>query len=1029
MISMKVHKKILLVLLLVLSHNIASSQEMNSTFPGSLEHLAKKTKVTVYYSKHTKHERLQELTSGFNTYITTRKINAIIHTVSVGVFSPKNFRQKLDLIKIVAPNTINRRYSDVIVASDLETHNLLCSLDSCQFNNIPVITICTLGSDIRSTPKNTIFEVDLNIEKNFLLGMKLFPRTKRVIFISDSSDYGTEERELARKSLSKYSDDVSVSYLSPPTNNFDHFVDDIASQPENSFIILSSWKLDNTGNYWNDDYYHPFLSKLKEIPVFGTQSLSIGSGIIGGYLTSMKDIGYKTAERAIKLARGLAIQSRDTVCSCSLVLDYNVITRLNIEEDKIPDNATFINKQFNLLDNYATEINFIILIIIILSLSLVYLAYYHFRFIRLNKDNIHLAKENISRKVLLDNTLSVMSEGVITFDSNLDIIDLNTAAKEMSGHPGTFIGQKFDDIFLTSQPNNEEPISANLLKALQDKERITIAGETRINYTDRESRIISGNISPVIDSDNNVSQVVFVFYDKTESYTQRRFLRLAAESAKSYTWVFNTLTKIITLDDNFFKYVGDRPRDESMLRFFISKIHPDDKDKVYRAHNRLSKETSREMFQIEFRISFDGGKNYEWWESRGIAFVDRSGKRDVRYIYGMDININEHKNREKELNEARLKAEESDKLKTAFLSNMSHEIRTPLNGLVGFANLLTDPDYSIEEKKRFVEVINESSRKLMSLIGDILDLSRIESNTMTFDIKPVDLSDHINEIVYSYRNQDKKSVQIVADLPPESITVNIDPFRNRQILANLIGNSLKFTETGEIKIGYTSYPGYVELYVTDTGIGIEKDKLSTIFERFFKVNEFVGGTGLGLSLCRAIVEKFGGRIWAESEFGAGTTVRYTINIDKAKNESSNNIIVQENIEKLSQPASQKDERPLILIAEDLDSNYQLLRIILNKQYRLLWAKNGEETVDMYKAHNPQLILMDIKMPVMDGLEATKIIRKYSKDVVIIAQTANAFESDHKIAIEAGCNEVITKPIRSSVLLAGINKYLKKSPTE
>ncbi|HON54763.1 MAG TPA: response regulator, partial [Bacteroidales bacterium] len=199
----------------------------------------------------------------------------------------------------------------------------------------------------------------------------------------------------------------------------------------------------------------------------------------------------------------------------------------------------------------------------------------------------------------------------------------------------------------------------------------------------------------------------------------------------------------------------------------------------------------------------------------------------------------------------------------------------------------------------------------------------------------------------------------------------------------------------------------------DTGIGIEENKIPFIFDRFFKVNEYVSGTGIGLPLCKAIVTKLGGTIWAESQLGKGTTIRYTINLVN---------VVDKSVKPDSKNETEK-EKPLILIAEDMESNYQLLDVILCKQYKLLWAKNGEECLEMFKVHNPPLILMDIKMPVMDGLEATKIIRQYSKEVVIIAQTANAFESDHKIAIDAGCNDVIVKPIRASSLLSTVKKYL------
>lgn len=1023
---MKIWKKISLSLLFILFWGVVSSHDKDVSFPGSLEYTSKTTKIAVFYSRNPRHERLREFTSGISAYISNRKINSLVHNLSIDPTGERDFDDKSERIKIIAKNTINRKYADVIIATDRESHRLISTIDSSLYANMPVVSICTKTNHIEPLPQNLICEIDWNFEKNFLLGMKLFPRTKRVIFISDDSDYGLAERNLAQNTLSKYKNKVRITYISPPSEHFDLFINEITKQPDRTFIILSSWLLDNVGNYNIKGSYYPFLSRLGNIPVFGNQNLSLGSGILGGYLTSMWDVGNIVAEKAIKMARGMLVPSTISINCGKLILDYNVIKRLNVPEERIPRETSYINKPFNIFDDYSTEINFIIFIIVILSVSLISLAYYHFRFLRVNKDNLKLSKENEIRKELLDKTLSVMTEGVITFDPGLKIININKTGVEMSGYSGEFIGLTFNEVFHTSRPHNEISVSDALIKCIKEKGRVQIPNSTKINYPDKESRIISGNVSPVIDSDGQISQIVFAFYDRTESFTQQRFLKLAAETAKSYTWAFNTLTKNIYLDENYFKHIKGEAPEESLIRFFLSKIHPDDRKALVKPHNIMSSETTGEMYKIEFRMSVDNGATYEWWERRGIVYLEREGRKNVRYIYGMDINIDDHKRREKELIEARLRAEESDKLKTAFLSNMSHEIRTPLNGLVGFANLLTEPDYSADEKRRFVEVINESSRKLMSLISDILDLSRIESNALLFEVKPFDLSDNINDVIYSFKNQEKSNVRIVAELPEKPLTLSFDAFRNRQILNNLISNSLKFTDVGEIRVGYKVYEKFVEVFVSDTGIGIEKKNLSAIFERFFKINEFVGGTGLGLPLCKAIVEKFGGRIWAESEFGAGTTIRYTINFPDIP-ESDKTGEIPETEQKTEKPElmTDNDLQPLILIAEDLDSNYQLLRIMLSKFYRLIWAKNGEEAVEMYKINNPAVILMDIKMPVMDGLEATKIIRKYSKDVIIIAQTANAFESDHKIAIEAGCNDVVTKPIRSTVLLAAIKKHLSQ----
>ena len=673
------------------------------------------------------------------------------------------------------------------------------------------------------------------------------------------------------------------------------------------------------------------------------------------------------------------------------------------------------------INGYTTEINVILSIILVLSISFIAFAFYHFRYIRLYKDNSILSKENSVRKELLDNTFSAMSEGVVSFDTDLNIIDMNAAARQMSSVKENPIGSKFESFFSTTQPEDEESIITLLSKSLASKERVKIANHTRINYKDSDFRVIAGNISPVIDSSLNVSQLVLVFRDVTESHRQKRFLRVAVESAKSYTWFFNTYNNMFVFGENFQKIYGLDSPSQTSMDLFISKIHPDDREKILLSHENVVKHKIRN-FSTEYRISFNNDNNYEWWERRGVAYTDTMSDDEVKYVYGMDINIDEHKERENELLEAKLKAEESDRLKSAFLANMSHEIRTPLNGILGFASLITDPDYTPEEKQEFVKVINSSSKSLMNLISDILDLSRIESNTMNFEIQPTDLSGQIREIADKYKLKINPNVSLVLDLPAKSSLVNIDFFRNGQVLTNLINNALNLTSKGEIRVGYSTRNGYVEVYVSDNGKGLIKDQLSRIFERFYKVDEFVTDTGLGLSICKAIVERFGGKIWAESEPEKGTIIRYTIPM-KQYQEQTQSTIVPENIMIL-----QNEQKPKILVAEDLASNYKFLEIVLSKTYDVLWARNGVEAVEIFKAQKPSLILMDIKMPVMDGLEATKLIRGISATVPIIAQTANVFESDRQAAYAVGCNEVVTKPINSSLLLLLAKKYMNIGTT-
>lgn len=962
----------------------------------------KEKHIMLLYAKNANSARLREFSAGFSSYISNNKINAQIHNIFLDIPGKKDFQGKKDKIEFLVKSGFFNSQTDLLIATDSETHNLLLSIDSLLPPELPVMTICNAGSEIERKPRFSVFAINYPIEKNFLLGMKLFPKTEQVVFISDNSVYGINEMALAKNVLEKYTKKTSIRYLSPENSEFSNIFSVTDSLPEHSFIILSSWLLDQRGNYNMDGNFYPFIPRLAKRAVFGIQNLSLGTGILGGYLTSLWDAGYKAASRSVKLLSNPGIRFHETISDYKTVFDYRVMQKWKLSDDKLPEHSLFINKPYNIFDDYAREINFVIALIALLSVSLVVFAVYHLRYIRLYKDNLKLSRENSARKELLDNTLSVMSEGVVSFDTEFKILDINSAAKEMSGFTGNPVGLSFESVFTTKQPKGSQSVLSLLAASLNKKERVKLPDYTRISYKNEESRVISGNISPVIDSDNIVNQLVLVFRDVTESYRQKRFLRIAVESAKSYTWFFNTYNNSFVFGENYHNFYGADTPNEISLDLFLDKVHPEDREKVLQSHYSITTKRST-SFAVEFRISFNNDNIYEWWERRGLTYSDSMSEDEVKHIYGMDINIDDHKERERELIEAKIKAEESDRLKSAFLSNMSHEIRTPLNGIVGFANLLADPDYTQKEKEEFVKVINTSSKVLMNLVSDILDLSRIESNTMNFELKPTNLNEHIKEIADSYKLSVNKNVTFTVILPDQTVWVNTDPFRNRQVITNLINNSLKFTEQGEIRIGYTVKDNYAEIYVSDTGKGIKKELLNNIFHRFYKVDDFIAGTGLGLPICKAIVEKMGGRIWAESEFGKGTTIRYTIGLVNAISETR--------------------KRPLILIAEDLDSNYQLLSIILTHDYDLIWAKNGAEAVELFNKHNPSLVLMDIKMPVMDGLEATREIRKISETVPIIAQTANAFESDHQIAREAGCNDILTKPIKSSLLLHLVKNYV------
>ena len=399
------------------------------------------------------------------------------------------------------------------------------------------------------------------------------------------------------------------------------------------------------------------------------------------------------------------------------------------------------------------------------------------------------------------------------------------------------------------------------------------------------------------------------------------------------------------------------------------------------------------------------------------ALVPMEGRKPL--LIGISWDITNLQNIEQELIKARIKAEQSDRLKSAFLANMSHEIRTPLNAIVGFSQLLPAAE-TAEEKKLYSGIINQNSDILLQLINDILDLSKIEAGTLEYIKRPMNLGEVCRTIYAVHKERVKEGVTLVFDNVDENLFIEGDQNRIMQVITNFLTNASKFTYAGEIRLGFERTDKNIRVYVKDTGIGIEPEKVDHIFERFVKLNSFAQGTGLGLSICQMIIEKIGGEIGVTSELGKGSTFYFTIPYEEAG--ELGEIFKMSKTESKGDTVNRVQQIKKILVAEDVESNFILLKNLIGREYTLLWAKDGVEAIEMYKQYQPDLILMDIKMPRMDGLEATHIIRSYSKEVPIIALTAYAFETDKELALEMGCNDFVTKPVSKEALEKALEKF-------
>lgn len=382
----------------------------------------------------------------------------------------------------------------------------------------------------------------------------------------------------------------------------------------------------------------------------------------------------------------------------------------------------------------------------------------------------------------------------------------------------------------------------------------------------------------------------------------------------------------------------------------------------------------------------------------------------------------------KEYEEKATKAENASRMKSLFLANMSHEIRTPLNAIEGFSRIMAETD-SPEERMNYLEIIESNNGRLLSLINEILDLSRVEAGEITIKKTPTDLKKLCTDIKQIFKFRCPSTVELTWQEPDMPITMNTDENRLTQVFTNLISNALKHTPRGYIKYGYRIIDEgmNIEFWVSDTGSGIAPEFIDQIFEAYTsKDAELQQGFGLGLALCRIIIEKMGGTIKVDSELGKGSTFTFTLPFHGTIGGMATSNRTTTSVRTL-RVSTRPDEQNLktILVAEDEESNFELVRIVLQKRYRLLRAHNGIEAVTINEDEHPDLILMDIRMPEMNGLDATRIIKEVNHNTPVIALSAYAFEENILEAKAAGCDEFMAKPFKVEDLIEVCAKYIDK----
>ncbi|MDD6210579.1 MAG: ATP-binding protein [Bacteroidales bacterium] len=627
---------------------------------------------------------------------------------------------------------------------------------------------------------------------------------------------------------------------------------------------------------------------------------------------------------------------------------------------------------------------------------------------------------------ILRNIYDNLSVGIELYDKNGTLTDMNNMDMEIFG-----ITRKEDalGVNIYDNPNIPKDVIEKIKKEEPVSFRINYTFDTVNGYytTKRRGDIdLFTKLSMLYDAEGNLINYLLINMDNTDvsnAYSKiaefERSFSLVSQFGRIGYCKFDVLSRTGYGVSQWYHNLGEK--DTTPLNQIIgvyTYVHDEDRQGILDCIKRV-KQNEISSFSKDLRVRTENG--WKWCRINVIRNTMNTDPQKLEMIC-VNYDVTELKETEKKLIEAKNKAEESDHLKSSFLANMSHEIRTPLNAIVGFSGVLAHTTEE-SEKEEYLAIIENNTALLLQLIGDILDLSKIEAGTLDFvytDVNINTLLDEVEQVTKLKVNRDKILVSF-EDRMPECI---IHTERNRllQVINNFLTNAIKFTEEGEIKFGYRlKDTKTLYFYVTDTGCGIPKDKIKEIFGRFVKLNSFVQGTGLGLSICKTIADKLGGQIGVESEPGAGSTFWMTIPYNPVVQQTKR--ILPDNSLLLTETG--KTEKPFILIAEDNASNYKLFESILKKEYSLLHAWNGREAVELFKEHQSHLhlILMDLKMPEVDGYESTALIRKISTSVAIIAVTAFAFAEDEQRVLESGFNDYMSKPIRAQVLKEKIDKFL------
>lgn len=870
-------------------------------------------------------------------------------------------------------------------------------------------------SSLRSDYNITVLQARCDINRTFQIMRRMLPEMNSLLVLGDTRyvnkqlDY--DLRELLRASYP----DMKYEYVAAEHVSTDSLMMRMEQmEMRKTGVLFASWfvrRIFRGHSVLMANGYQVIANS--PLPVFALEGAALsGSMMVGGYFHKQDEYNAHLLDVVDKVLAGK--QPKDIpyyVPEAFPIFDYPTLEQNGFTTEMCPSDSIFLNRPESFWSKHWA-------VVIGCVSSFILLLLYFYQSNRLK--TLKAMREAQQKEIETTQELaSLFANMPVTFsreqlirDEQGKIIDAricqaNNRYFEVTGRTDEVVGKKLSECM-----EKDYRTFVHFFR-IMDKEKRPLSFTYYQEHNDTYVNI-------VLTFSNKPGCVDLFGMDSTELHkTQLQLdsinhkLAMALEVSNITPWKWDLKKHAILCDVNrAVRETGTECPDEQQLSVpdlqYFAKIHKEDRERVRKAYTDLL-EGSCSKVKEEYRVFTrdpQGLWKIDWIEAR--ATVDtRDEKGAPLTLVGSSMIITPRKIMEENLLNAKYKAEESNKLKSAFLANMSHEIRTPLNAIVGFSNLLPSVE-DPEEQKEYIHIIESNNALLLQLITDILDLSKIEAGTLDFVYTDLELNTLLTALAATLQLKlaDGKVTMTFEPGLPECF-VHMEKNRLSQLIINLLSNAVKFTREGEIRFGYEIRGEMLYFYCKDTGVGIPADKINQVFDRFVKLNNFAQGTGLGLSICKSIVETMHGEMGVQSEEGKGSLFWFTLPYRPV-----NPPDLAENKEKQVKP---KGKRLSILIAEDNESNYKLFHSILKEEYDLRHAWNGEEAVRMADEEIPDIILMDLNMPVMDGYEAARRIRQAHPLLPIMAVTAFAYASDEQRVMDNGFDGYMAKPIQAASL--------------